>query len=161
MKSIYLSLSNRLAAEIPLLKTIDFDTNQLENYDPSTGDRPNVAFPCALFSINYPNSENIGGGSQQHYADITIRVAFQQLTRRTGVNVPDDLRLKALDILDTIDNCRNALHNYSDYTPDSGETYTPLAHPSTIREPRPDEYTIYRPSSPVVRLGLHRERLQL
>lgn len=159
MKRLFLTLTDLLAAQIPALKTIDYDLEQLEKYD-QDGGRPAVAFPCALVNINITQAEELGGGSQQQTVEITVRVAFEQLVHRSTTAAPYPARNKSIALLDTVDAVYRTLQHYSDdntvnYEYDSNydpneynvfhyENFTPLVHQSTVRELRADNYTIYR-----------------
>ena len=93
MKTIYISVMERLKEEIPSLRWIDLDTGQLEN---AAGERPPVAFPAALIGVALPRCNTIYGQVQHCNATVTVRIAQNPPASRTAAAVPDAIRENAL-----------------------------------------------------------------
>jgi len=97
--------------EIVELKWIDLDKGQLETAD----SRPPVLFPCALISIQYPNTEDLDykGTSQDCNVQIGIRVA-NDYTGNTSAVTPDAERAKSLEYLKLVQKVYKKLQGYTD-----------------------------------------------
>jgi hypothetical protein len=106
MKAHYHLLMNRLRNEVASLKTIDLDNGQFES---ELDD--NVFYPACLVSINVPDWQNQGDGTQEGNAIITVKVAAAQYTRTAQGqnNVPG---FDGLEFMDLVDSVHNALNNW-------------------------------------------------
>lgn len=86
---IFLEVTD-LLSEIPALKWIDMDFGQLDSEQ-----RPAVAFPCALVSIDLPDTNDLGNKVQKPKVLINIKLAFDY-TGETNVKTAPNYRARAL-----------------------------------------------------------------
>lgn len=135
MKTVYTAVMGRLKT-INALRWIDLDTGQLEAGGGET-DRPAVAFPCALISIEIPRSTDITDRSQDCEARITIRLAFDQ-QMRTNSAAPEKVIETAMNPYDTIADVYGALQGWS------GNEFDPLSRISQGKENGRGGLFIYR-----------------
>jgi hypothetical protein len=109
-KQIYLTIANRLKNEVPDLKWIDYDWGQLN------GERPAVAYPCALIDVAYTDCRNIAEGwettDQRVNANITLKLIFQPIGDSSMAAVAES-RSAALAALDLIDILHAAMQGYN------------------------------------------------
>ncbi len=106
MKTIYNQLLQRLEEKVPQLKWIDLDCGQYES-----NERPAVALPCCLLSIEVADTEDITETIQDCKARISARLAFEN-TGRTAGNAPEIVREKSLQVYDTIADVYKALQGF-------------------------------------------------
>ena len=90
IEDIFLAVQDELNA-IPELKWVDMNIGQMDGED-----RPPVAFPCALVSIDLPECRDIGQGQQQCRTVLNVRVAFNY-RGSTSSAAPEVVREKALE----------------------------------------------------------------
>lgn len=91
MKVIYKDIVDRLKAKVPELRWIDLDFNQLESVE-----RPPVAFPAALISIEVTNASDVTDYTQDCEALLSIRLAFDNLGQ-TAASTPQPYLDNALN----------------------------------------------------------------
>lgn len=72
MEEIFISIMQRIAANMPELSLIDEDCGQLETQE----DNYPVTFPCALIGNIDSDWKNIGPGLQKSESTITVRLAI-------------------------------------------------------------------------------------
>lgn len=106
MKTIYSDIITRLKAKVPELRWIDLDYGQLESPE-----RPAVAFPSALITIDIPQADDITDNIQDCVANITIRLAFDN-PGRTAAATPTKELNRALTPYDTAGNVYAALQGW-------------------------------------------------
>lgn len=106
MKVIYKAIIKRIREKVPQIKWVDLDLGQIEKQ------KPDVAFPCALISINITKTKPITDFTQYCDAVIEVRIAFDT-NLRTSVDAPDTVRDYSLSIYDTIADVYAALQGYS------------------------------------------------
>lgn len=106
---LYLSIVERIKAEVPEIKHIDQDLGQMENYDM----RPPVSFPCALIDIDEFEFTDIGSNRTQN-ADgfVIIRLANPQWSGSSG-NSPSAVREMALSYYEVEHKLIQKLHGYA------------------------------------------------
>lgn len=107
MKAHYHILMSRIRTQAPSLKTIDIDNGQFES---ELDD--NVVYPACLISINVPDWQNQGDGTQEGNAEITVKVAAAQYTR-TAEGQNSTPGLDGLEFMDLVDSVHNALNNWN------------------------------------------------
>jgi hypothetical protein len=106
MKTIYLQTTEQLKT-IASLRWIDADMGQLEFY----GDKPPVAFPCALIDIDMPGTEDLHETEQLCTVRITIRLA--ELPKGpTHTSSPQQYQAQALAFWDLADEAFSALQGF-------------------------------------------------
>ncbi|MDL2254977.1 hypothetical protein LJC38_00145 [Parabacteroides sp. OttesenSCG-928-K15] len=136
MKTIYNALLDQLQDKVKALKWIDLDFGQLEQI--RSGERPPIAYPCALITIGVPRCRNLTDTIQNCQAQIIIRLAFDPLGNgRTAANAPDDVRDTSLNPYDVISDVHAALQGYET------ENFNSLARSSQEKESRTDRF-IYK-----------------
>lgn len=106
MKTIYTAVMARLKDKVPTLRWIDLDTGQLE-----VGDRPPVAFPCALISISIASARDVTDTVQECSARVRVRLAFDQ-PAKTDSATPTDVIEKSLNPYDVIAEVYAALQGF-------------------------------------------------
>lgn len=84
-KEFIYNIYKRLKEEVPTLKWIDLNTNQLES---ST--RPSVAYPCCLLDMEYVNCEALAGAKQKVKIQFEFTVAIDSLGASTHAATPND-----------------------------------------------------------------------
>lgn len=110
MKTIYTAVLNRLNERVPAIRWIDLDFGQLET---KSSDRPPVAYPCALITIEMPRCNDVTETIQDCIALVTVRLAFDPLAAgRTAGNAPEEVRETALNPYDVISDVYSALQGY-------------------------------------------------
>lgn len=72
MEKVFISIIERIAAQMPELSTVDEDYGQLETQE----DTYPVTFPCALIGNIYSDWTNIGLGVQHSESFVTVRLAI-------------------------------------------------------------------------------------
>ena len=98
-KHLFIALCNLLEAQVPELRWIDADEGQI---NASNGQRPPVAFPCALIDMTYLQTESLQAGAEKIRAQFNIRVAFH-CCGSTSSAAPEHIREKALERLDVLE----------------------------------------------------------
>lgn len=104
MKKLFETITE-LLSQIPDLKWVDFDCGQLLE------EKPPVAFPCALVSIDLTECEDMGRGIQRCQVSFTVRLAFKALGE-THAAVPTPQRQLALSYFDTVDKVYRKLQGF-------------------------------------------------
>lgn len=117
---------------VAALKWIDIDFGQL-----NTPERPAVAFPCALIDVAYPACEDSDGNLQLVTATITLRVAFNDFTGRTGADSPT--LNDTLSLFDTLNVIHCAMQSWTD-----AGYINPLSRQNAQVEKRNDGIKVYR-----------------
>lgn len=133
MKTIYIAVMERLKTKVTSLKWIDLDTGQLE----SAGDRPAVAFPCALLTIEIPRADDITDLDQDCEARITVRLAFNQ-EMRTNSAAPVRVIDAAMNPYDVIASAYAALQGWGN------ASFEPLSRTSQGKENSRTGLFVYR-----------------
>lgn len=131
-KQLFRAVSDRIAAEVPELKWIDFDDGTLDMQQ----ERPGVAFPACVFDIDYPDTENETDTEQIVNCRLSFRLAFEN---QGATNSKSPVRDNALSIFDTIDRLHIALQGWNVVG-----SFNPLARKSAMRERRRDGYIVYK-----------------
>jgi hypothetical protein len=106
MKTIYTAVMARLKDKVPAIRWIDLDTGQLE-----AGDRPPVAFPCALISISIVSAKDVTDTIQECSARIKVRLAFDQ-PAKTDSATPAAVLQQSLNPYDVIADVYAALQGF-------------------------------------------------
>nr|WP_067054090.1 hypothetical protein [Mucilaginibacter sp. L294] len=106
MKQIYLITEAKLLT-LGWLKMIDRDRKQIDQYD----NRPELAFPCALVTINMPRRKNLSKITQMRDVKISIRFAFERLADGSSIN-PN--RAAALAYYDKVEQVDELLQGFLD-----------------------------------------------
>lgn len=131
-KELFMAVCDRLRAEVPELRWIDAEMNQL-NVTP----RPPVAFPCCLVDMRYLQCVSQTAGVQRVRAQFALRVAFQGCGT-TAAEASDHVRERALQHLDVLEKIHRALHWWT-----NGRTINPMQRVSVIPERRSDGLKVY------------------
>jgi hypothetical protein len=107
---IILDLQARITAKLPEINYIDQDLGQLSQVGPD--ERPPIVYPAVL--IDFPNSDfsNISGGAQLGAVPISFQLVFAPFSQ-TWQNVPDLVKKKGLEYLETEQKLHQALQNWS------------------------------------------------
>lgn len=125
-KALFTGIQNRLIAQVPELKLVDFDLGQLEQEE-----LPPLDYPAALIGFTDSIIAELGGRSQQGEATIVVRLVFRVFERTSSV-VAGQFRTVGLQHLDIVDKVKWALHGFS------GTEFAPLSHRNFRTEPRAD-----------------------
>ncbi len=96
----------RLKEKVPALRWIDFDTGQLE-----TNERPPVAFPCALLTIDVANATDLTPLVQECRGRLKLRIAFDRQMKTDSATPTPELE-KALHPYDVVAQVYAALQGY-------------------------------------------------
>ncbi|MDN5291785.1 MAG: hypothetical protein PWQ06_2024 [Anaerophaga sp.] len=106
MKSIYMAVAGRLKAEVPVLRWIDLDTDQLD-----TTERPPIALPAALVSVEYGSCKTITDRLQICDATVSVTLVFNN-PGPTAANTPEPVSQNSLQVFDTIAQVHEALQGF-------------------------------------------------
>jgi hypothetical protein len=126
MKAVFVAIQDKLIADVPALKMIDFDLGQLEQ-EPL----PPLDYPAALISFGESPFADLGGLIQQATVSINIRLAFRVYERTHNI-AQSAYRSIGLSHLDTIEAVKWALHGLS------GDDFASISHRMFFTEPRAD-----------------------
>lgn len=132
-KELFMAVCDRLRAEVPELRWIDAEMNQL-NVTP----RPPVAFPCCLVDMRYLQCVSQTAGTQRVRAQFALRVAFQGFGS-TSADAPESVRERALQHLDVLEKIHRALQWWN-----NGRTINPMQRVSVVPERRSDGLKVYQ-----------------
>lgn len=131
MKSTYIAVTDRLAAEVAELLWIDLEKGQM-NFE-----RPPIVFPAALVSITLPKAEDFNRTRQMCEAYITVKLCFD-FTGNTSIATPEATRLASLSYFDLVDKVFAKLQGW-------GTTeMNPLSRVNVAEELRPDGYKVVK-----------------
>lgn len=112
MKTIYTAIIARLSEKVPALKWIDKEKGQLKKT--GDGQRPSVAYPCALIGISLTSCKDISDTIQDCKASVTVRLAFDPfLMNRTSAQADEEVREQHLEPYDLIADVYAALQGFS------------------------------------------------
>lgn len=113
MKQIYKPVLEQLKTNVPELKWIDLDTDQL-----SSSQRPKVAFPCALIGIELPGCQSLSDTDQKCNALVTVKLAFDTMGA-TNSAAEETIQNKSLEVYDIIEKVHNMLQGFetADFEP--------------------------------------------
>lgn len=127
MKTIYNAILKKLESDMPEIRWADYDKGQM-NFE-----RPPVAFPCALISIEVRRASNLNNHIQLAGAVVRIKLCFD-FTGNTSLATPEAERLKSLDYLTQVDKL------YSTFQGWSTDEFNPLSRINNYERDRPDNY---------------------
>ena len=131
-KEVFMAVCDRLRQEVPELRWIDAEMNQL-----SVAPRPPVAFPCCLVDMRYLQCQTHTAGVQRVRAQFALRVAFQGCGS-SSAEAPESVRVRALQHLDILEKIHQALQWWN-----NERTINPLQRLSVIPERRTDGLKVY------------------
>jgi len=114
---------------VPGIKWIDMDFGQLDS-----DQRPAVAFPCALISIDLPDTNDLGNRVQKPKVIINVKLAFDYMGE-TSVKTAPNYRTRALRYYGIVKSVYIALQGQRIGT-------TPLKRKSQMEYARPDRIKI-------------------
>lgn len=80
-----------LINEVPEIKWVDLDFGQMDSET-----RPAVLFPCALVSIDLPNTNDVGNKVQKPQVIINVKLCFNY-NGETSTGTPPVSRARALE----------------------------------------------------------------
>lgn len=129
MKTIFNNLLNKFKCDFPEINWVDYDKGQM-NYE-----RPPVAFPCALISIQVQQAENLNSHLQVVNAVVTVKLCFDY-TGNTSLSTYEPERLKSLAYLDLVEKVYKQLQGWST------SEFNPLSRINNFDEQRPDNYKV-------------------
>lgn len=125
MKEIFVAMSDRITAQVPAVRWVDFDLGQLEMKTPP------VSYPCALIAFGSAAYERLGTRQEVGTLNLTVRLAFR-LRERTHSKAAANFREEALEHLDVVAAVRTALMGLV------GDTFTPFVLTTETNEQRAD-----------------------
>lgn len=100
MKDIFEAISDRITAEVPAVRWVDFDLGQLAQ------EKPPVSYPCALVAFSNGDYTQIGNDANSGSITIQVALGFRVWERTHSAGT---LRETGLQHLDTVDAVRTAL----------------------------------------------------
>jgi hypothetical protein len=130
-KELFIAISDRLEVQVPELRWVDWDSGELD----VMGERPRVAFPCAMIDITYPRTDDQTDVSQIVTAQINIRVAF---TPKGATNNKSPVRAQALAVYDVLAKIHTALQGWR-----QNYDFNQLTRMSARAEKRRDGLKVY------------------
>jgi hypothetical protein len=132
-KDVFLAIANRIAAVVPSLKWIDWDSGQLDFVN--NNERPAIAFPACLIELEYPLCEEIGGGEQIVTCNVTLRLVFYPKGETSHVS---PVRESSLTVFNTLTAVHSALQGWS------SEALSIFSRLNSKSERRKDGLKVYR-----------------
>ena len=131
MKQIFLNIQDRLADQVPALRYIDKNWNQLNM------PQPPVQWPCCLIDLD--NIEYSQTSGSDRLADATIRLTVaDHHTVRSSAKAPS--KNEAYDILDILEAVMEALEGYR--VPDTTQALTRTRLQKSFSDQSYDVYTL-------------------
>lgn len=133
---LFISICERIKAEVPAVLWIDRDFGQLEHYS----DRPAVEFPCVL--IDFPNSTFKDEGENVQWADVLVqfRLAFAPYSS-TSAATPVQWQEEALKYFSIESDLYRAFQGWEpDY--DNASIAQPFSRVMSASEIREDTYVV-------------------
>lgn len=110
MKTLYITLMQRINEQVPEIKMIDFEMGQLDAL--ANAVRPDVLFPCCLIDIDYVNCEDGSENKQLVTARTTLKLAFEQQLPTDSLST-EAKRSGALSVFEVIEKVHASLQGYS------------------------------------------------
>lgn len=111
MKTIYTAIIRRLSEKVPALKWVDMQKGQLKRT--GDGQKPSVAYPCALVSITIPRCKDMTDTIQNCEAVIEVLLAFDPYTMaRTSAQASQEVRDLHLEPYEVIADVYSALQGF-------------------------------------------------
>lgn len=123
---------SRLAEQVPELRFIDVDLEQLRL------EQPPVDFPCALIDVSRIEYSSNGQRQQQAEVDMSVTLGFKVLTPES-FHVEKECKAQAMQHYAIIDKVAQALHGFA------GATFARLDRVSITRNANtyPRHYTLH------------------
>lgn len=131
--NLYLNTVDRLKEKAPLLRYIEQDLGQMENYP--EGGKPPVSFPCALIEIDDTAFDEIGELGQLGEGILQVRVCQPSYSAANSL-APVEVRKTALNFYETEQQVHLALHGWAK------DNVRKMIRISTKLEKRHDEYRV-------------------
>lgn len=131
--NFYLNTIERLSTEAPIVRYIEQDLGQMDNYP--EGGRPPVSFPCVLIDIDDTAFEEIGENCQLGEGILQVRVCQPTYSAANNLT-PTEVRNTALNYYETEQQVHNALHGWAK------DNISKLVRVSAKLEKRNDEYRV-------------------
>lgn len=129
MKNIFKTILERLK-NVPDINYVDEDKGQLE-----VDMRPSVNYPCALFTIEVINAENIAKNVQLCDAQINVRIAFDYSGNTSSATSNAHID-KSLAYYDTVESVWKAMQGFET------QQFNALENINQRTELRPDKIKV-------------------
>lgn len=111
MKTVYMSIMNRLASEIPALSWIELNISQLKLIE--KGELLPITYPCALIGISMPECIDITERTQDCRLAVEITLLFDPIeVGQTAANASEEDRNNALRPYDIISDVYKTLQGF-------------------------------------------------
>lgn len=137
MKTIYTAIIARLTEKVPALKWVDMEKGQLKKT--SDGQKPSVAYPCALISITIPKCKDITDTIQDCTAVVGVLLAFDPyMMARTSAQADEQVRDQHLEPYDLIADVYSALQGFGT------DNFNPLSRTSQSEVSTNDKLFCYK-----------------
>lgn len=118
---LFLSLQERIQAEVSAISYIDHDLGQLSNKS-----RPPVSWPCVLIDFDDFRFKNLGENVQTAKGIVVLRLAFSPYAASSGIT-PTAIKEQALNYYDIEWELHKCLHGWS-----PGEEFGSLSRTSAL-----------------------------
>jgi hypothetical protein len=105
--NLFLSLQERIQAEVPAISYIDHDLGQLSNKN-----RPPVSWPCVLIDFDNFRFKNLGENVQTAKGIVVFRLGFAPHTSSSAIT-PEAAKEQALGYYDIEWDLHKSLHGWS------------------------------------------------
>lgn len=106
--NLFEAILAKIAADVPVIRYIEQDLGQLENYDI----RPAVSWPCCLIDIEEMKFSNSGAHLQHADGIVTCRIGLVKYTDSSNLT-PPLIRENALQYYEVENLLFTALHAYN------------------------------------------------
>lgn len=131
MKQIFLNIQDRLAVQVPALRYIDKNWNQLNL------PQPPVQWPCCLIDIDNIDYSQTSGSDRLADATISLTIATQH-TVRSSTKAPS--KSDAYDVLDVLESVMETLEGWR--VPDTTQALTRTRLAKAYSDQSYDVYTL-------------------
>jgi hypothetical protein len=135
MKNIYLEVSERLGEKVPEIRIIDLDCGQI---DAGGQHQLSLDYPLALVRISIQRAEDKSRTTQDHHAQIVIRLAWEAWPLEVSNLTPARWKGVALSKLDLVEKVAGALQGWG------GSFFDYLSLSSIQPQDRTDGLMVYR-----------------
>jgi hypothetical protein len=125
MKAVFVAAQERLIAQVPALKMIDFDLGQTDQ-----ASLPPLDFPACLMSFGESPFNDLQGRTQEATITLMVRLVFRVFERTSSV-VQSQYRAIGLQHMDIIEQVKWALHGFHN------DDFSAISHRGFSTEPSP------------------------
>ncbi len=136
---LFTAIQNHLITQCALVKWVDIDFGQMENY--REGFRPPVLFPCVLVEFTNAQYSGLAGSRQEATVHVQIRIGFTPFSS-TNAETPQQYKALALQYFDVEQSIFEALHCWQPYDTNGKPMGSKLLRSTATTENRTDNIRV-------------------